>query len=125
VPFISQNRGVCRLALVLSILGGIFGAFDTLKHSSDVSQRYWAHQYRIAEIARHPEWSLGRDNNSLWRWYPEYRVWNEEATFPPGSDHQPEWYEYWVLPVRVLGWMILPWLVTHTVAWIISGFRSG
>jgi hypothetical protein len=103
----------------------------------EVQKRSWRHAYFRSEVAKHPDLTPAEaiDHSA---WYlmnhhiqvPEYGDWRWQlvAEFPPGSNKAPEWREYWeylylLLPVIVGA--VGPWLLIHTTAWIVAGFRNG
>jgi hypothetical protein len=132
--FPSPNLGVRRLAVVVAILGAVGGLSITRARLQSVFVEHGDYQYRLSQIAAHPQWRLARDGLSLWRldvfgpYYAgdkPYRVWNEAVAFEPGSDQPPRVYEYLIAALPAIAGAFLPWLAIHAVAWIVTGFRSG
>jgi|ERR1035437_920054 hypothetical protein len=132
--FRSPNLGVRRLAVVLAVVGGLLGIWQTEKPLHALQKRRWDNAYFRSEIARHQELTLTQNNVG---WYlmdynmrPSWPVyewdweWRVLERFPRTADEPPKLREYFPLTFPAIG-AFLAWLVVHTFAWIIAGFKVG
>jgi hypothetical protein len=126
LTFLSRNLGVRRLALVLAIIAGVTaGCLLSIGEFKSLEQQRWANKYFKSEVAKHPEWTL-HQNEDGWYLYDGFDKdlkWRVAESFPRTVDHEPTLWEYLVPFGALLGGGVLMWLVVHTIAWVISGFR--
>lgn len=103
-----------------------------------LQKRRWDNAYFHSVIVKHPELTVAQaQDKSAWylmdyRPHPEHPEWNDNdwrwrlvEQFPRTVDQSPESTEYLPLALPVLGGAALAWLLTHTVAWVATGFRIG
>ena len=139
-PFLSQNLGVRRLAVVLSILGAaLTGVLWSAKQLNSLAERRWDNKYFRAEIANRPELALVQHDDEWylmdngphpeWEWFRKQNSedwrWRIVEHFPITVDRPPARWEYLIPLLPALGGAVLMWLIVHTIAWVVTGFRRG
>ena len=137
VAFVSPNRGVQRLAVVLAVLGAaiatlVWGRSDFQR----LQRREWAHEYFVSYVAHHPELTIKREGGAIYllddKPHPEWD-WNKSRgefswdwvavkSFSSSVESGVGWYEYYVAIIPGLWAALLIWLLIHTIAWVRSGF---
>jgi hypothetical protein len=132
-----RESGLRRLAVVLSVIGGLIGFSWRSAHPSEAQQWRWNYEYFRSEVSRHPDLKLLQGSNG-WFYLAEdrhtpigqwevccgqYMEQSMVETFPPGADVAPNWWEYWTVPIPAISGIALPWLILYVTLWVYRGFR--